>query len=482
MDFTFKPNARACSTRDPDVEDLLCSDNMGEGLATPLLPCPQTPGSGRSRSPSADYSETPRYGCPRSPVVEYPPSPSPARRSVNQDQVQHDNADSPVRYLNQLKEDMLIMQSQMETLMLSLQEKDADNSRLREQVQRQNEELEYNRSQAARPSAQIGGQVTVETLLELEDRRTKNLVASLAAQHKERPVIRLSDVKVLTIEALSSITSRTNLDRFFRDIEATTNDGTQRIRSAQIRMESGIQEVLQARVQQGVTTWLQFQEICHKLYDNKVDTITIIRELNKTPYDVHEEPRFYKNRIQARLESMPTECETLDVPELIKRSMCKGLPKELQDQVEYGVTNKGIDANQFVTMLEQLREPYLQLARQAKVREITNTANYQLVESAAQSPPQVVTPGKSSYEEMSSSLLVDLGRGQQALVRAVDALNRNVADGQRRSRKPWCGYCATNANSHWIKDCPKKPPFGSCFSCLGMGHRKGDATCPNQQA
>ena len=134
MDFTFKPNARACSTRDQDVEDLLCSDNMGEGLATPLLPCPQTPGSGRSRSPSADYSETPRYGRPRSPIVEYPPSPSSARRSVNQDQGQHDNADSPVRYLNQLKEDMLIMQSQMETLMLSLQEKDADNSRLREQV------------------------------------------------------------------------------------------------------------------------------------------------------------------------------------------------------------------------------------------------------------------------------------------------------------------------------------------------------------
>ena len=479
MEYTFRPNARACSTRGPDVEDLLCSDNIGEGLPSPLLRCPQTP---RSSSPSTNYSDRPRYGRLRSPVVEYPPSPSPTRRTVTPEQVQPDNVSGPGDYLDQLHQDIQILSSQVETLMHDSREKDAVNSRLQDQLQKKNEELDYVRSQATRTNTQIGGQVTLETLLEMEDRRTEKLVSSLTAQQKERPVIRLSDVKELTIADLSTVTSKTHLDRFFRDIEATTNSDAQRIKSAQIKMEAGIQEVMKTRVIEGVTTWLQFQDICHKIYDNKVDMITILRELNQLPYDVDEEPRLYKNRVEARLQSMPTSCETLDVRELIKKSLYKGLPKELKDQVECAVTNKGIDANDFVTMVEQLRGPHLQVVRQAKVREITNAANYQLVETAAQSPPQVVTPGKSSYEELSSSLLADLGKGQQALVRAVDALNRNVADGQRRSRKPWCGYCATNANNHWIKDCPKKPPFRSCFSCLGMGHRKGDPTCPNQQA
>ena len=136
MDFTFKPNAQACLTRDLDVEDLLCSDNIGEGLPAPLLQCPQTPSPNRARSPSTDYSGTPRYGRPRSPVVEYPPSPSHARRNVTPGQVQHDNAGSPVDYLNQLHQDMLIMRSQMETLMHDLQEKDADNSKLRDELQK----------------------------------------------------------------------------------------------------------------------------------------------------------------------------------------------------------------------------------------------------------------------------------------------------------------------------------------------------------
>ena len=461
------------------MEDLLCSDNIGEGLATPLLRCPLTPNSDRHGSSSTDHSETSRYGRPRSPVVEYPPSPNTTRRSETPEQFHEDN---PIDHLNQLHQDMRIMRSQMETLMHDLQEKDAANLRLQDQLQKKKEELEYSRSQAVRNTNPIGGQVTLEELQEMEDRRTKKLITSLAAQQKERPVIRLSDVRMLTIDDLSAITSKTNLDRFFRDIEATTNSDAQRIRSAQIRMDAGVQEVMRKQVQEGVTTWIQFQEICHHMYDNKVDMLTILRELNKLPYDVDEEPRLYKNRIAARLQSMLTLCETWDVTDLIKRSIYQGLPQELQRQVEFGVTNQGVDANHFVTMIEQARGPYLQVARQAKVREITNMANYQLVETAAQSPPQVVTPGRSSYEERSTSLLADLGKSQQALVRAVDALNKNVADGQRRSRKPWCGYCPPNSNNHWVRDCPKKPPFGSCFSCLGMGHRKGDQTCPNQQA
>ena len=421
--------------------DLLCSGFMESGLPSPLIYCPGTPESVKTSE------------------------------SVTQLHVERDR-DSPDPIL-QLTQEVNLMRDQMDYLAITLRKREEEFSRVSEELRLKKEEVTNLRSQTYRSKApdKVNTGVTLEELL-----------TSVAAQQKERPVIRLSDVKELTIADLSTITSKTSLDRFFRDIEATTNSDAQRIKSAQIKMEAGIQEVMKTRVIEGVTTWLQFQDICHKIYDNKVDMITILRELNQLPYDVDEEPRLYKNRVEARLQSMPTSCETLDVPELIKKSLYKGLPKELKDQVECAVTNKGIDANDFVTMVEQLRGPHLQVVRQAKVREITNAANYQLVETSAQSPPQVVTPGRSTYEERSTSLLADLGKSQQALVRAVDALNKNVADGQRRSRKPWCGYCATNANNHWIKDCPKKPPFRSCFSCLGMGHRKGDLTCPNQQA
>ena len=132
MEFTFRPNARACSTREPDMEDLLCSDNIGEGLPSPLLQCPLTPRSGRSRSPSTNYSDTPRYGRLRSPVVEYPPSPSPTRCSVTPEQVQPDNVSGQGDHLDQLHQDILLMRSQVETLMLDSREKDAVNSRLQD--------------------------------------------------------------------------------------------------------------------------------------------------------------------------------------------------------------------------------------------------------------------------------------------------------------------------------------------------------------
>ena len=149
--------------------------------------------------------------------------------------------------------------------------------------------------------------------------------------------------------------------------------------------------------------------------------------------------------------------------------------------MESAVTNKGVDADHFVEMLELVRGPYLQLAGPAKVRELAQT-NYRLNEAATPKPPQIETPGRSTYEELAASMLTDLGKGQQALVRAVETLNKNVAEGHRNSRKPWCGYCPVNANQHLRKDCPKKPPYGSCFSCLNLGHRKGDPTCPNRQA
>ena len=424
-----------------------------------------------------------------SPRVEYPPTPSPMRLEENPVPTQPETERVPDEYLSQMQHDILMMQGQMDNLMFRLREQDADNSRLREELRKKDEELRLSQSQANsnhagahqnKTSVKRGKSLTLEDFLALDEQRNAKLVTSMIAQQRKKPVIRLADVKALTLEDLSALTSRTNLNQLFRDIEATTDDDGLRITSALMKIDSRIADGLRKKTEDGGLTWSQFQDMCHSKYDNKVDTLTIIRELNKFPYDIYEEPRLYKNRVEAHLQSMPASDESLDLPELIKKSMYKGLPKDLGDQVECAVTNKGVDANDFVTMLELVRCPYIQIAKSTKVRELTQ-ANYQLVEAAAPKLPQTGNPG-NTYEEVSASMLSDIGKGQQALVRAVESLNKNLTDGQRRVKKPWCGYCPVNANHHWVRDCPKKPPYGSCFSCLGMGHRKGDPACPTQQA
>ena len=481
MEYTFKPSGRACSTRDEGI-DLLCSDNIGEGLPSPPIQCPQTPNSERPRSPIISYPETPSSARSRSPVGVSPAVPSPMRPGEHPNQIQPEGERSPDPYLTQLHKDILAMSSQVENLLIALREKEDDNSILREQVQRQNEELGYSRSQAAQPNTQVGGPVTLEAFQEMEERRTTRLVDSLAVRHRERPVIRLSDVRVLTLAELSSIESKTHLSRFFRNIEATTENDQQRVKSAQIRMEPGVQEVVQEKIQDGITNWSQFKLACHEVYDNNPDIITIMQELMTLPYDFEEDPRHYKNIMEAKIKSMPSTEHKVNALRHIKRNLHDGSPPEIQQYLVRFLQEDGMDLNRFVDMLEKVRNPHRQMARSVRVRELAKVTEGKVATTAANGPPQAVAPVGTNYQELPSTLLAGIDHGQQAIVRAVEALNKSLAESQGRTRKPWCGYCPKGSNSHWPRDCNKKPPYNSCFACLTVGHHKGDTSCPARQA
>ena len=108
---------------------------------------------------------------------------------------------------------------------------------------------------------------------------------------------------------------------FFRNIEATTSDDQQRVKSAQIRMEPGVQEVVKEKVHDGITNWSQFKSICHEVYDNNPDIVTIMQELMTLLYDFEEDPRHYKNIMEAKIKSMPSTEQKVNALRHIKKNL-----------------------------------------------------------------------------------------------------------------------------------------------------------------
>ena len=154
----------------------------------------------------------------------------------------------------------------------------------------------------------------------------------------------------------------------------------------------------------------------------------------------------------------------------------KGHPPELQSELK-DLMGPMTEIGYFMEQFVRYRASHLQARRDPRVREVKQTLERKMVEEAAANPPLVQNP----YEEVSASLLAELGKGQEALVRAIENMKRDMTTTSYRAKKPWCGYCVAGSNGHWARECPKNPPRGSCFSCLGMGHRKGATICPNQQ-
>ena len=138
-----------------------------------------------------------------------------------------------------------------------------------------------------------------------------------------------------------------------------------------------------------------------------------------------------------------------------------------------------LSLNDFIKELENQRRIHLLAARTDKkireIREATATP-VNMVGATAECTPKV----EEWLMDFSSELSNQMTKGQEALVRAIDEMGRNMSErSQRPPRKKYCGYCRTD--QHWSSECPKKPERGSCFDCMKVGHRRGDPSCPKKQ-
>ena len=372
-----------------------------------------------------------------------------------------------------------------------------ENKKLHEALHRSREEAERNKKMAEDLGRSLALEIENRELKEElyrsreEERRTRRMDNTLEEEAEKRkvyesrllkletkekqakPIIKSSDVKDLRLKDMASITSTYVLNRFFKQIEAVTNDDEGRIRLAELKMEEKMVSLIEGlTVSKAVQKWEEFKKVCHEQYDCPVDPIAVVQELNtRYNYVIEDSPREFKNNLEAEISAIPAK----DLPNtelLVKRKLYNGAPASMKEVLTAYLDDHTHSLESFLEIFERHRHVYLTVLRTNRIRELTEVGK--VVEAAAKFPPR-----EPVSNTVSQDAFEQLAKNQETLVRAIDSIEKSIGNRPYGNRRQYCGYCRTNA--HHPESCPKSPPRGSCFDCLQMGHRRGSPECPKKQ-
>ena len=305
----------------------------------------------------------------------------------------------------------------------------------------------------------------IEETLRLQQSRLDGLERERVSVRRTH--IKVSDIKELKLEDLSALTSAHTLDQLFHQVEGCASDDSGRITIAEHKLEHRAKTVLRAAMSETIiTSWAQFKELCHSLFDYPVEPVAIVQDINnRFQYAIDEDPRLFVNNMSATLSAV----DTANLPNkssMMKRKLYDGLPSTIKKDLRPYMDDPSIHIKEFLITVERFRRTYLEVNRSVQnVRELTAVGREFNNVSTTTSPP--VTGTETS--EM-AALRAELRQNNELLVRALE--------GTRRKLK--CGYCNWDP-SHGPSTCPKNPPKYSCFDCLQLGHKKGESSCPKQQ-
>ena len=245
-------------------------------------------------------------------------------------------------------------------------------------------------------------------------------LSSIQGGHVPRSVLKPKDIDLLHLEELSSIDGIASKQSFFRQLEQVACDDRDRVQICLTRLDKDLRLFVESKIQNNPFVTLdQIQSLLDdefKIPKNLPDSID--RLLNSEIYSLDMDPREFSHRFKVKYGRICSVFQTKGLPDLakvLKQAMVKGLDMTAKAQLG-SVLMEEFDEETFLLRLEALRL------------------------------------GRTLYSQTCNTV-------QGTVV------------------PPLCKYCKGNSR-HLRKDCPRKPQVGSCFDCLGMGHRAGSATCP----
>ena len=261
-------------------------------------------------------------------------------------------------------------------------------------------------------------------------------------------ILKSKDVDILKLSDMSSIHSQAIRQSFFSQIEMVTTNAKDQIDLALNKMEKGMRMFLIESLKQRNLniTMYNLQRVLSEEYPGPRCMADAIRDLYQMEYHIEKNPRaFYhsfKTRFSLMCQTFPNDTPPSRTP-VFKDIIMRQLPPEVQRRLQIFKT-EGYTEELFLEELEK--------------------------------------------ERMASRLRQEISvDGDPSSIRQVKPGNKNgiakstfKSHAQIQAVPPYCNYCKTG-DRHLARDCPRNPPYKSCFDCLSIDHFKGDKRCPYTQ-
>lgn len=292
--------------------------------------------------------------------------------------------------------------------------------------------------------------------------------------------IKPSEIKILELEALQRLDSAARLQMFFESVERCTSDSRTRLEVAKSRVDGDLAVMIHTAQNQGeIVVWDDCKAYLTREFGVEMNFDQAWRQSDSFHCDWLERPQSFVHKFKCHYAAIQGTFHNETLPyrdRLFKRKLLQGFPRSSRDLLEAFMDDK-IPLNKFLGHVENERVMLMK--------------TYAAVNSVPSSPVgNIPYPLSSGGSQSSVSLKLDPSTNVKSkddlseITAKLDQLQKQISQSSasrtRSSPHKFCTFCQTE--SHFLKDCWRKPEKGHCFDCLRYGCRRGNPTCPGKAA
>ena len=270
---------------------------------------------------------------------------------------------------------------------------------------------------------------------------------------QQKPLLKPRDIPVLELGQLKGVEGEGKLGIFLSQVENCSLETEERKRIVMARVGAQIAMYVQAMLKDNSDmSWETFKRnLTVELTDQNPNNL--YDELGGLKYDLDEDPMEFVAKLRCKFAILQMKGgggTEINIEKILKRKMVQGLPRQSRERLEL-FKEDGVTLKRFLERFSQERTVAL-------AQEVTGVR--QVNEEKKEEPK------KPEVEEK----LAELERKLEQL-----RTNRPV---RKQFYSKYCPFC--KSPSHSVRDCNKHPQPGSCFDCLRMNCRRGQAGCPGR--
>lgn len=332
------------------------------------------------------------------------------------------------------------------------------------------------------PTVLPRGQSRCQTPITSQSATPAPLITSTPAKTTSDVKFKPSDIKVLELDALQRLGSAARLQMFFESVEQCTSNSNTRLEVAKSRVDGDLAVMIHTAQRQGeIVEWTDCKAYLTQEFGANLSFDQAWRQGDTFHYVWSESPQSFVHKFKCHYASIrgTYHSETLpDRDRLLKRKLLQGFPKNSRDLLE-AFMDDNIPLNKFIGHVEN--ERVMLLNAHASVNSIPSSpvpvkdTPSPLSRSGSQNSvnSQTTTSKSTKSEDSLAEITAKLDQLQKQISRAP-------ASKTLVPPRKFCAFCQTE--THFLKDCWRKPERGHCFDCLKFGCRRGSPACPGKAA